>query len=86
MSRANIAVGFGESLRSLLTSTRMLGSAHSCAERVQLSFEGLGSASNLLLLAEVGAGVVASCLSGLITDRGLGGFRISGRSVPGGET
>jgi hypothetical protein len=71
MSRPNITVDGGESARSRLTSTRLLASAHSCAQRVQLSLEGLGCVSNLLLLTGVGAGLVASFLSGLIIDGGL---------------
>lgn len=51
--------------------TRLLASAHSCALRAQLSLEGLGSASNLLLLTGVGSGLVASYLSGLKIDGGL---------------
>ena len=68
---------------SLLTSTRILASAHSCAQRVQLSLEGIGSASNLLITG-VGAGVVASYLTGLIIDRSLATFGMSG-NAPGVE-
>jgi hypothetical protein len=72
MSRANAAVGFGESPRSRITSTTgLLASAQSCAQRAQLSLEGLGCVSNLLVLTGVGAGLVASFLSGLVIDSGL---------------
>jgi hypothetical protein len=52
-------------------SSRILPIALSCAQRIQLSLEGLGSASNLLLLTGVGAGLVASVLSGLTIDGGV---------------
>ena len=77
MSRVNFASGFGESPGSQLTATRLLTSALSCAERVQLSLEGLGSVSNLLLLTGVGAGIAASYLSGVIIDKSLGSFRLA---------
>ena len=66
MSRASLGVDMGDSSRSRIASTRLLASALSCARRVQLSLEGLGSVSNLLILAGVAAGLVASFLSGLI--------------------
>jgi hypothetical protein len=71
MSRANVAVGFGESPRSRITSTGLLASAQSCAQRLQLSIEGLGCVSNLIVLTGVGAGLAASFLSGLVIDSGL---------------
>jgi hypothetical protein len=71
MSRATAAVGFGESPRSRITSTGLLASAQSCAQRAQLTLEGLGCVSNLLVLTGVGAGLVASFLSGLVIDGGL---------------
>jgi len=85
MSRVNIAVGFGESPRPHFTSTRYLASAHSCAQRVQLSLESLGSVSNLLLLTGVGAGLAVSYLSGLIMDRSLANFGIAGSVAYGVE-
>jgi hypothetical protein len=71
MSR-NIAAAFGRSLTSRFAPAGLLLPAHSCAERVQASLEGLGSASNLLLLSGVGANFVLSYLTGAIIDRGLG--------------
>jgi hypothetical protein len=70
MSRVNVPAEFG-STWSKLTSTRLLASAQSCAERIQLSLEGLGSVSNLFVLTGVGAGLLVSCLSGLTMDRSL---------------
>ena len=52
-------------------STQLLASACSCAQRLQVSLEGLGAASNLLLLTGVGASFVVSYLSGLIINSGL---------------
>ena len=72
MSRVNVATNFGESPRSRVVSTKLLASAHSCAHRLQLSFEGLGGVSNFLLLTGVGAGLVVSFLTGVIIDRNLG--------------
>ena len=54
MARVNFASDFGESPRS----TRLLASAYSCAQRLQLSLEGLGGVSNLLALTGVGTGLV----------------------------
>jgi hypothetical protein len=71
MSRASVAVGFGESPKSRTTAARLLASAQSCAQRAQLSLEGLGCVSNLLVLTGVGAGLVASFLSELMIDSGL---------------
>jgi len=81
MSRLKIAVDFGESLRSQFASIRLLASAHSCAQRVQLSLENLGGASNLLLLTGVGTGLVVSFLSGLLIDRSRG-ISHGGRTSP----
>jgi hypothetical protein len=61
----------GERPSSRITSVRLLASAHSRAQRAQLSLEGLGCVSNLLALAGVGAGLAASFLSGLTVDIGL---------------
>ena len=72
MARANVAADFGESPRSRAVSTKLLASAQSCAQRLQLSLEGLGGASNLLLLTGVGAGLVVSSLTGMMIDRSLG--------------
>jgi len=72
MSRVNVATSLGESPRSRIVSTKLLASAHSCAQRLQLSLEGLGGVSNFLLLTGVGAGLVVSCLTGMIIDRSLG--------------
>jgi len=68
MARLNFAADFRESSRS----TRLLASAHSCAQRLQLSLEGLGGVSNLLALTGVGTGLVISCLTGMMIDRSLG--------------
>jgi len=46
----------------------LLASAQSCAQRLQLSLEGLGGVSNLLLLIGVGAGLVVSFLEGAMMD------------------
>ncbi len=62
---------FGESPRSRITSARLLASARTCAQRAQLSLEGLGCVSNLLALTGVGAGLVASFLTGLMIDSGM---------------
>ncbi len=51
-----------------MLSAKLLGSACSCAQRVQLSLEGLGGASNLLLLVGVGANFLASYLSRLTAE------------------
>jgi hypothetical protein len=51
-------------------SARSLASASAWAQRLQVSLEGLGAASNLLLLTGVGASFVVSYLSGLITNGG----------------
>ena len=63
-------------------STRLLASAQACAQRAQLSYEGLGRVSNILLLTWVGAGLMVSFLSGLMIGRGLrmatSGFADSG--------
>jgi len=72
MSRVNVAAGFGEWPRSPTVSTKLLESAYSFAQRLQLSLEGLGGVSNLFLLTGVGAGIVVSCLTGVIIDRSLG--------------
>jgi hypothetical protein len=69
MSRVNIATGFGESPKAQLASIRLLASAHSCAQRVQFSLEGLGGASNLLSLTGVGLGLAESYLVGAMLDR-----------------
>src|ERR1700680_1109804 len=71
MVRLSVAVDFGDSRRSRITSTRLLESAHSCAQRMQLSLEGLGCVSSLLVLIGVGGGLVASFLSGMMIDSGL---------------
>jgi hypothetical protein len=60
MSRVNTAADVG-----------LLASAQSCAQRLQLSLEGLGGVSNILLLTGVGAGLVASFLEGAMMDRGF---------------
>lgn len=71
MPRTANAAGFGGSQTSQTASTRLLSSAHSCAQRAELSLETLSSASNLLLLVGVGAGLVAAFLSGLMIDDGM---------------
>ena len=68
MSRATFAAEMGDSPRSRAASTTLLASAQSCAQRAQLYLEGLGCVSNLLVLTGVGAGLVASFLSGLMID------------------
>ena len=73
MARVNFASDFGESPMS----TRLLASAYSCAQRLQLSLEGLGGVSNLLALTGVGTGFVVSCLTGMMIDRSLAGFASS---------
>jgi hypothetical protein len=70
MSR-KIAAAFGESLKSRFVPVRLLVPAHSCAQRIQTSLEGLGGASNLLLLSGVGANFVLTYLTGAIIDSGL---------------
>jgi len=72
MSRTKRAVDFGESPRSPIMPTELLASAHTCAQRLQLSVESHGGASSLLLLTGVGAGVATSCLTGIMTNRRLG--------------
>jgi hypothetical protein len=52
-------------------STRLLASACACAQRLQVSLEGLGAASNLLLLTGVGASFIVSYLSGRTISSGL---------------
>ena len=52
-------------------SARLLASACSCAQRLQVFLEGLGAASNVLLLTGVGASFVASYLSHLTIHSGL---------------
>jgi hypothetical protein len=69
MSRVSVATVLGESPKAQLASTRLLASAHSCAQRVQLSLEGLGGASNLLSLTGVGLGLAASYLVGAMIER-----------------
>lgn len=68
MSRVNIAAGVG-SPRSGTSSAKILASAHSCAQRAQLSLEGLGGVSNLLLLTAAAVALVDSYLTGLMIDR-----------------
>jgi hypothetical protein len=70
MSRLDAAKGLGESLRSRIVSTQLLTSACSFAQRLQASLEGLGAASNIILLSGVGANFVASYLSGLTMKAG----------------
>ena len=70
MSRVKVPAEFG-STWSRLTSTKLLASAQSCAERIELSLESLGCVSNLFVLPGVGAGLFVSYLSGLIMDRSL---------------
>lgn len=66
-----IGAGLGGSLRSRLSSTRLLASTYSCTQRAQDSLESLGSASNLLLLTGVGASLVLTYLSGMIIESSL---------------
>ena len=69
MSRVNVAVDFGESPGSRIVSAKLLSSVHTCVQRAQLSFEGLGGVSNLFLLTGAGAGLVASLLTGLMVGQ-----------------
>ena len=55
---------------SRMISARLLASAHSFVQRVQLCLEGLGSASNFLSIGGVGAGLVASYLSSVMIESG----------------
>jgi hypothetical protein len=52
-------------------SPKCLASACACAQRLQLTLEGLGAASNLLLLTGVGASFVVSYLPDHITNGGV---------------
>jgi hypothetical protein len=71
MSRKRPARETTGSSRPLPVTARLLASACSCAQRLQVSLEGLGGASNILLLVGVGANFAASYLSGLSTNSGL---------------
>src|SRR6267143_4104200 len=71
MSRLAAAKGLGESLRSRIVCTHLLASACSSAQRVQASLEGLGAASNVLLLTGVGTSFVVSYLSRRTVKDGL---------------
>jgi len=83
MSRLNSAKGLGESLRSRIVCTHFLAFACSCAQRVQASLEGLGAASNVLLLTGVGTSLVVSYLSRLTVN---GGLRPASREVSSGSS
>jgi hypothetical protein len=66
-----IAADIGDSLKARPRTAHLLASAHTCAQRVQISLESLGCASNLLLLTGMGTNLVLSYLTGLIIDGGL---------------
>ena len=72
MSRLGIEAGLaGQSTGS----ARLLETATSFAERTQAALEGLGTASNLLALTGLGAGVVATFLSSLMVEKQEQGSR-----------
>jgi hypothetical protein len=52
--------------------SRALSTALSLAQRTQLALEGIGSASNLLVLTGVAAGLAGSFLSRAAIDTGFG--------------
>ena len=79
MSPVSVETDSRES-RSRLAPTKLLASAHSCVQRLELTLDGLGGASNLLLLTGVGASLVASCLTGMMMDRSASPTPIDGPS------
>jgi len=72
MSRQRIEAAPRGSALSKIATPRLLTTAYSCAHRTQLALEGLGSASSVLVLSGMAAGVIASFISGAAVESGHG--------------